>query len=190
MEHSADGVTYSKTDFANQPFAPGEYDACIFNDCELSNANFSESKFIDCEFNNCNLSMVKLVTTMFQNVKFKGCKMLGLQFDSCKDFGLSFQFENCTLDHSTFFKLKIKKTLFRNSHLDGVDFTGCDLTSAVFDNCNLLNAKFDNTILEKADLRTSIHYSIDPEINKIKKAKFSLSGVTGLLDKYDIEIEG
>jgi len=33
------------------------------------------------------------------------------------------------------------------------------------------------------------NYSIDPELNKIKKARFSTQGIAGLLDKYDIEIE-
>jgi hypothetical protein len=47
---------------------------------------------------------------------------------------------------------------------------------------------FENTLLEKADLRTAFNYSIDPEMNRVKKAKFSIAGVTGLLDKYDIEI--
>jgi hypothetical protein len=50
-------------------------------------------------------------------------------------------------------------------------------------------ATFDQTILEKVDFRTSYHYSIDPEVNRIKKAKFSILGVAGLLGKYDIEIE-
>ena len=31
---------------------------------------------------------------------------------------------------------------------------------------------------------------IDPEINRIKKAKFSLTTISGLLDKYEIEIDG
>jgi len=31
--------------------------------------------------------------------------------------------------------------------------------------------------------------AIDPEINRIKKAKFSMAGVIGHLDKYDIEVE-
>jgi hypothetical protein len=43
--------------------------------------------------------------------------------------------------------------------------------------------------LEKADIRTSHNYTIDPEKNKVKKAKFSIHGIAGLLDKYDIEIE-
>jgi len=69
-----------------------------------------------------------------------------------------------------------------------IDLTECDLTSAVFDNCDLTRATFHNTILEKADLRSAYDYSIDPENNRIKKAKFSVTGLPGLLDKYGIEI--
>ena len=55
--------------------------------------------------------------------------------------------------------------------------------------CDLTDTKFENTVIEKADFRTSFNYSIDPYLNRIKKAKFSLTNITGLLDKYDIEIE-
>jgi uncharacterized protein YjbI with pentapeptide repeats len=70
-----------------------------------------------------------------------------------------------------------------------MDFTGCDATGAVFDQCNFAGATFENTILEKADLRSSCNYFIDPEANRIKKARFSLSQVSGLLAKYGIEID-
>ena len=70
-----------------------------------------------------------------------------------------------------------------------MDFTESDLTGAIFSNCNLTKSLFDNTILEKADLRTAYNYSIDPENNRVKKAKFSVPGLPGLLDKYDLEIE-
>ena len=80
--------------------------------------------------------------------------------------------------------------MFRNSQLFETDFAECDLTGAVFDNCDLRGTIFDNTTIEKADLRTSFNLLIDPEINRIKKAKFSLLNVSGLLGKYDIEIEG
>jgi uncharacterized protein YjbI with pentapeptide repeats len=65
----------------------------------------------------------------------------------------------------------------------------CDLSSSTFDNCNLANAVFQNSVIEKADFREAFNYSIDPEVNKIKKAKFSIAGVAGLLDKFDIEID-
>jgi len=115
--------------------------------------------------------------------------MLGLHFDNCNEFGLSFSFENCILNHSTFYKTKIKKTTFKNTQLQEADFTECDLTDSLFDNCDLTRATFDNTVIEKADFRTSYNYSIDPEINRIKKAKFSIYGITGLLVKYDLVID-
>ena len=92
------------------------------------------------------------------------------------------------LNHCSFYQTKINKIVFDNCQLHETDFTDCDLTAAVFKHCDLLNAKFENTILEKADLRTAFNYSINPELNRIKKAKFSLAGVTALLDKYDIVI--
>jgi len=84
--------------------------------------------------------------------------------------------------------MKIKKTIFRDTKLEEVDFTECDLPGSVFENCDLARATFDHTILEKADFTTSFNYSLDPEINRIKKARFSLPDVIGLLHKYDIEI--
>jgi hypothetical protein len=52
-----------------------------------------------------------------------------------------------------------------------------------------MQAVFHHTTLEHVDFRTSYNYSINPENNRIKKAKFSIWGVSGLLYKYDIEIE-
>ncbi|MGG7552401.1 pentapeptide repeat-containing protein [Chryseobacterium arthrosphaerae] len=48
--------------------------------------------FSDCDFIGCNLSMAKLASTAFRNAFFKECKMLGLQFNDCNGFGLSFRF--------------------------------------------------------------------------------------------------
>ena len=55
--------------------------------------------------------------------------------------------------------------------------------------CELAGATFDRTNLEKADLRTAYHFIIDPDNNRIKKAKFSESALSGLLTKYDLVIE-
>ncbi len=115
--------------------------------------------------------------------------MLGIRFDTCNSFGLSFSFDTCRLNHSSFYKIIIKKTVFRNSQLQGTDFAEADLSGAIIDNCDLAQAIFDRTILERADFRTSYNYSIDPESNRIKQAKFSITGISGLLDKYHIHIE-
>jgi len=176
---------FDKDDLLTQ----GEYENCIFNSCSFADNYLSNFKFIDCIFDSCNLSLAKLYKTTFRDVEFIDCKMLGLRFDTCNEFGLSFLFVGCQLNHSSFYRAKIKKTIFKNSQLQETDFTEADLTGSVFDNCNLAHAIFDHSILEKADFRTAYNYSIEPELNKIKKAKFALSGVAGLLDKFDIYIE-
>lgn len=81
------------------------------------------------------------------------------------------------------------KTNFKDCALQAIDFAECDLTGSVFDNCDLFQANFDRSILKKADFRDAFNYCIDPEKNQIKKAKFSLAGIVGLLEKYDIIID-
>jgi uncharacterized protein YjbI with pentapeptide repeats len=180
---------YDKIDFNEAPLGQSDYENCQFNHCNLSNINLSDLKFIDCVFTDCNLSNAKMHKTSLQEVKVRGCKMLGLHFEQCNPFSLSFGFDNCILDHCSFYHLKIKKTVFNDCQIREADFNQTDLTEATFNNCDLHKTVFDGSTLEKADLRSSYHYSIDPERNRVKKAKFSLSGVAGLLDKFDIIIE-
>lgn len=175
--------------YTNQPLKKGEYENCTFADCIFSNTDLSEVIFSECEFENCDLSLAKLRNTAFRSVKFKNCKLLGLHFDDCSHFLLSFDFEACVLNYASFFKLKLKNIHFKNCTLEEVDFVETDLTNSSFKNCNLHKSVFENTNLEGADLRTAANFSINPEINRIKKAKFSTQNVIGLLDKYGISIE-
>lgn len=181
--------TFDKIDFTAKALEKADYEACFFTNCNFMNADLSDIRFTDCEFTDCDLSTVKLLKTAFQNIKFKDCKLLGLHFDHCSDFLFEVGFENCTLNLSSFYQRKLKKTRFANCGLQEVDFAEADLSQAVFDNCDLFKAIFENTVLEKADLSSAYNYSINPELNKIKKAKFSIPDVIGLLDKYDIEVD-
>ena len=70
-----------------------------------------------------------------------------------------------------------------------VDFTETDLTKSHFSNTDLTDAIFYRTMLKEANLFTALNYIIDPELNNIRKAKFSMHGLSGLLSKYDIVIE-
>lgn len=167
----------------------GEYERCSFMGCDFSESNIAGIKFIDCTFERCNLSMAKCDGVAFQDVAFKDSKMLGLRFDTLSAFGLSVAFDSCQLNHSSFFRLKLRKTKFKNCQMEGVDFGEADLTEAVFDNCNLIQAIFDNTNLEKTDFRTAQNISMDPERNKLKKARFAQSNIAGLLDKYQIQVD-
>ena len=181
--------TFDKTDFREKHLPKGEYELCKFINCDFSNSDLASIVFIDCIFENCNLSMVGLTKTAFREIKFRNCKLLGLHFGNCNRSGMALYFENCNLSHSSFYQTILKNTSFINLKLHDVDFTESDLVGSVFENCDLTGAIFEHTNIERSDLRTSFNYSINPEINRIKRAKFSYPGVVGLLDKYDIEID-
>jgi uncharacterized protein YjbI with pentapeptide repeats len=189
MENYVEDKRFDREDFTLVSLPKGEYEGCSFVNCNFSESDLSGVQFEDCLFTDCNLSLAKLTKTAFRKVTFAGCKMLGLQFQSCNPFNFSFMCDGCMLNHSSFYQMKLKQTTFKNTQLCEVDFGMCDLTGSIFDRCDLAGAMFEDSILEKVDFRTAFHYSIDPIANRIKKARFSLSGIAGLLDRYDIEIE-
>lgn len=181
--------TFDKVVFFGQRLNSREFDGCVFRNCDFSGTTFFECSFIDCEFIGCNLAMAKLPATGLKNVTFRDCKMLGIRFDECDDFLFQVTFTDCTLDYSWFSRKKMPKTIFTNTSLKGVNFEQADLTSTVFESCNLEDAVFHETNLASADFSTAYNFRIDPELNPMKKAKFSVDGIPGLLDKYDIKIE-
>lgn len=179
---------FLREDFLLNPFTKGDYEACSFSHCNFSKTDLSNCRFIDCSFSDCNLSNAKLVKTGFQEVTFKSCKMLGLRFDACDGFGFSIRITSCLLDHGTFYKTRLTNTVFADSRLHGVDFTESDLSAAIFDHCDLCDAVFDHSILEGTDFTKAVNFSIDPEKNRLKGAKFALTGLPGLLSKYGLKI--
>lgn len=181
--------TFEKTDFSESNPVKGEYDNCTFNHCNFSGADLSHITFSECRFHNCNLSMAKTVKTALKEVAFTDCKLLGIHFEQCSQFLFSVYFENSVLNLSSFFGMNLKKARFKICSLQEVDFTQADLSGAIFDQCNLERAVFAGSILEGSDFRTAYHFSIDPEINRMKKARFSTMGIAGLLDKYDLQID-
>jgi hypothetical protein len=71
--------SFDKYNFTQSHLQKGEYENCVFGQCDFSNSDLSEIRFIDCEFKSCDLSMAKISKTSFRDVKFKECKMLGLE---------------------------------------------------------------------------------------------------------------
>ncbi len=180
--------TYKGQDYSSNNIPKASYENCIFDNCNFANANLTNTTFSECEFIDCDLSNANVTQTVFKETFFKSSKLLGVKFHSCNTFLLSFTFEHCTLDYASFYKLKMKNTLFNHCNMVEVDFSEANLNTSIFYECDLRNATFNNTELEKVDLITAINFSIDPSINNIKNAKFSKENIVGLLTKYKIEI--
>ncbi len=189
IEKWIENQVFTNIDYSGSLIQQTEFDACVFQNCDFSNAQLKDSDWVSCRFDNCNFAMAKLIGAGIKDVQFVGCKLIGINFDDCSDFLFSVGFQKCVLDYSSFVQKKMKKTLFVDCSLKEVDFSKTDLSLSVFQNCDLSHSVFQRTNLEKVDFRLAMNYSFDPEENKIKKAKFSYSGIAGLLTKFNIDIE-
>ena len=178
--------TFNGTDFTLEYFETGDYENCQFINCRFTNTNLAECNLIDCKFVDCDLSNVNLAGLSIRNSEFNNCKMVGLLFHNCTKFGFSAIFKGCNLNFSSFSNLDVTRCAFDDCQLQDVDFTRSVLTGVVFDYCDFAKATFSSTTLLRADLRSSYNFVIDPERNQIRGALFSVQGLPGLLEKYNI----
>jgi uncharacterized protein YjbI with pentapeptide repeats len=167
-----------------------DFEQVNFTNCDLQNADFSGFSFEDCTFENCNLSLIQLKNSRVRDNQFKSCKMIGINWtniDESLNFGNVFtdsvldmnNFTGLNISHFEAYKCTFKETWFNQSNL----------TEAILKECDLSGAFFNATNLSKADLRGSFGYMVDPQYNKITKAKFSLPEAVSLLNGFDISLE-
>jgi uncharacterized protein YjbI with pentapeptide repeats len=166
-----------------------DFERATFINCDFTCCDFQAVAFIDCIFTNCNFNEAKINYVSLRNVVFNNCDFIDVNFAMVDKFLFEVGFNDCKLDYSKFYTLKLKATTFNNCSLIATDFMKTDLTEVVFNNCNLHKSVFIDTISNKANFKTSYNYTIDPSKNKLKKAVFSLEGLKGLLYKHDIIVE-
>lgn len=184
IENLLTGITYGQYDIMYKDF-----ERCTFTNCDFTACDFLGVAFTDCVFISCNFTEAKINYVALRDAQFIGCNFTGVNFAMVDSLLFSVEFKDCVLDYAKFYTLKIKGTIFSNCSLIAVDFMNTDLTGVIFDNCNLHKAVFIDAIANNADFATSYNFSIDPEKNKLKKAKFSEAGLKGLLEKYDIIVQ-
>lgn len=165
-----------------------EFERCVFDRCDLGRCVFLAVTFIDCVFNDCVFSGAKINYVALRTVTFNDCRIEDVNFAMCDKLIFDIAFNRCRLDFSKFYTLKIKGTVFTDCSLIAVDFMAADLTGVVFDRCDLYRAEFAKAIANKADFRTSHNYGIDPEKTKLRKARFSILQLKGLLAKHQISV--
>ncbi|MFB0842076.1 pentapeptide repeat-containing protein [Paenibacillus oleatilyticus] len=98
------------------------------------------------------------------------------------------RFEECTLSHSTFIGLTLPKSIITKCTVKNVDFREADLTEANMSYTDFSESLFDRTNLTAADFSFATNYMIDPGLNPIRKAKFTLPEAISLLYCMDIQL--
>lgn len=165
------------------------FSACTFKQCRMQTGSLSSYSFENCVFEECDLSLMAVRSTAFKQVRFQQCKMEGINFFDCCRTVLEMRFEGCNLRYSSFAQLPLRHTEFIDCSLREVSFLKTDLLGASFTRCDLARAVFLQSNLEKADFSSAYNFTLDPDVNRMRKARFSVYGLPGLLEKYGIEVE-
>ena len=183
-----DGKHFTSVDFSQKSLDDHSFSNCTFHCCNFSKSLFRNAAVTSCSFVGCNLSLGILDVCHMQDIHFLDCKIVGVEFFKCCRVFFSVTFKNCLLQYCNFSELNMKSTSFSGSKIKECYFTNTCLNSANFNGTELSGTSFHNCDLCRADFSGATQYSVDPCTNKIKKAKFSLPEVIGLLQGFDIII--
>ncbi|MBL7163042.1 MAG: pentapeptide repeat-containing protein [Anaerolineales bacterium] len=165
---------------------------CSFTHCSFVETVFLDCRFVDCKFKDCDLSLVQVPGSTFSGTRFDDSKLIGIDWTHGNWRGNLLHeplaFIRCVLNHSTFIGLALKDTQIKDCIASDVDFREADLTQADFEGTDLSESLFSKTNLTEADLSRARNYTISPEGNTLKGAKFSLPEAMSLLYCLDIKL--
>jgi uncharacterized protein YjbI with pentapeptide repeats len=165
---------------------------CAFSDCSFVETTFAQCRFVGCDFQDCDLSLFNPVGSIFSGVSFSSSKLVGVDWThaawSETQIDTPLHFENCLLNHSTFYGLGLEQAKFSSCAARDVDFRECCLVRADFGGTALEKSLFSHTDLTGADLSRARNYAINPQVNILTGAKFSMPEALSLIYNLDIEL--
>ena len=171
-------------------FEASEFVDSTFTACSFVETIFKKCRFVNCVFKRCDFSLSRIPGCSFINSSFGETKLIGVNWAqadwSTMDLGKPVQFTKCALNHSTFIGLDLEGLQVLDCNAVNVDFREADLSHADFSGSDLSESLFIHTNLSETDFSQALNYAIDPGLNNIKKAKFSLPEAMSLLYNMDI----
>lgn len=180
-------LKFSQGEFSEQELKDTEFTGCSFEKINFEKTKFKYVRFEGCTFNKCNMSLIKITGSRFIDCTFKDSKMIGINWQEAEG-PIEIVMQSCTLDYSVFYGLDLRRVEITDSMAKEVNFENADLSKGKFNGTDFYLSKFKNTNLSFADMRDSKNYDINPEFNRIKKARFSMPEAMTLLQCFDIEI--
>lgn len=188
--HTFKGLTIDRSEVNGVTFL-----GCTFVNCFFQEILFKACRFQDCEFINCDLSLAQVDESTFANTTFEQSKLIGVNWvkaswgrSEIQPLLKSVDFMNCVLNYATFMGLSLEKIILRKCTARDVDFSDANLSKADCRFSDFTNSHFRHTNLSEADFRGASNYFIQPQLNTLKKTRFSLPEAMTLLYNLDIEI--
>jgi fluoroquinolone resistance protein len=171
-----------------------EFVDCTFNQCSFVETELIKCRFVNCAIRGCDLSLIKIPESMLSSICLEDSKIIGVNWTqadwTAAILGKPLHFSKSTLNHSTFIGLNLVGMQILNCNVVDVDFREADLTGADFSGSDLTESLFLHTKLREANLAQARNYSINPGLNDLQAARFSMPEAISLLYNMDIELTG
>ena len=180
--------TFTGLSLENETVKGVFFEECVFENCSFVTCTFERCRFLTCKLTGCILSAIMPTNTRFEDVSFVSCKAIGVNWSRAMETR-KLRFRDSQVNYSNFRFAKLPDLMMVNCEARDSDFIEADLKGAVMKKTDFQNTYFSKTNLTNADFREAVNYSIDPATNILKKTKFSMPEVMGLLDSFDIIIE-
>ncbi len=177
--------SFKRVIYAGKVVKGKTFQDCTFANCSFQESTFQNCKFRDCTFSDCNLRLVHVPGSSFRETEFKKSTLTGVNWveGSWSKSGLleSIGFVDCDVSYNNFLGLALAKTVLTKCVAKNADFAEADLSEATLSETDFTEARFLHTNLSKADFTNARNYAIDPSLNTLKEAKFSLPEAVNLL---------
>ncbi len=144
-------------------------------------------QFAGQEFFACTFSSLPLIETDFLGTHFSECSF-GVPIYLCERRFFTPQFQSCVLIGCNFSHLSMRGISFCKSKVHECSFLEADLTGANLQETDFAGSLFHHTNLAKADFKGARSYAINPQVNVVKKACFSLPDALCLLESFEVDI--
>lgn len=191
-QHEYSSQEFKKLTLKSARVIQKDFVACTFLKCNFSETLFQECRFHECKFRECDLSLANLKDSTFNSTRFEDSQIIGVDWTQtawAKNKFIVFKpvdFIDSVLNHSTFSGLKMKQIQIVRCIAHDVSFEEADLTSADCTFTDFNSSRFNHTNLTEADFTGATNYTIAPQLNVLKKTKFSLPEAMALLYGLDI----
>jgi fluoroquinolone resistance protein len=168
---------------------------CTFNKCSFKEAAFRACRFQHCTLTRCDLSLATVDACTFSNTRFQDSKLIGIDWTKAawgkKEIHRllkALDFYGCVLNYSSLLGLTLAGAAIQKCIAKEVDLSEANLSQADCTYTDFAGSQFRHTDLTEADFTGATNYAINPQLNTLKKTKFSLPEALSLLYSLDIEI--
>ena len=180
--------TFSGITLGEETVSGVTFEECTFENCSFISTKFEACRFLTSTFRGCILSAVVPMNSRFDEATFENCKVMGIDWTRTSETR-KLRFANCQLNYSNFRFLSLPGLKMERCEVKDADFIEARLKGASFARSDLEKTRFFKTDLTEADFRGAYNYAIDPAVNTLKKARFSLPEAIALLESLEIILE-